>query len=193
MSDELRDQIRSLDPMHPGVPTISPSQSLLEDIMTSTSTTTPRPARTRWYAAAAAAAAAIVVAVAIPALTGDEAAVPEAAAPLTLSLGRGDAMASCMMFDVAILAEMPVAFEGTASSVEGELVTLTVDHWYRGGDAATVELTAPGGLVALIGGIDFVAGETYLITATDGVVNYCGYTGPSTPEFRASFDAAFGG
>jgi hypothetical protein len=190
MSDELRNQIRSLDPMHPGVQTTSPSQSRLEDIMTSTPTTTPRPAPTRWYAAAAVAAVAIVVA--IPALTGDEAPAPVATAPLQLSLGEGDAMASCMMFDVAILADMPVAFEGTATSVEGELVTLTVDHWYKGGDAATVELTAPGGLVALIGGIDFVAGDTYLITASDGVVNYCGYTGPSTPEFRASFDTAFG-
>jgi len=53
-------------------------------------------------------------------------------------------------------------------------------------------LNAPQGLEALIGGIPFESGEQYLITAYDGQVNYCGFSGPSTPEFRASFVEAFG-
>jgi hypothetical protein len=84
-----------------------------------------------------------------------------------------------------------LAFEGTVTSIDGDVVTLDVGHWFKGGDAATVVLSAPSGLNALIGGMDFKSGDTYLITATEGTVNYCGYSGPSTPEFRASFEKAF--
>ena len=42
-------------------------------------------------------------------------------------------------------------------------------------------------------GVELVAGEEYLLTATDGVVNGCGFSGPSTPELEAAFDEAFGG
>jgi hypothetical protein len=196
MSDDLRNQLKRLDPMHPGVPSTPPSRELLEDIMSSTDTSN-RSDRTRWYAAAAVATVALVAAVAIPALNGDgpssTTTTAVAAPPLELSLGDGGAMASCIAFDVAFLAEMQVAFEGTVTGVDGELVTLTVDEWFKGGDASTVVLRAPAGMEALIGGIDFVEGEPYLITAAEGNVNYCGFSGPSTPEFRAAFEAAFNG
>jgi hypothetical protein len=45
---------------------------------------------------------------------------------------------------------------------------------------------------ALIAGFPFEVGAQYLITAYDGNVNYCGFSGPSTPEFRAAFEQAFG-
>jgi hypothetical protein len=156
----------------------------------------PTPARNLWYAVAGIAAVAFVLAIAVPALSSNTS--PNgnvvAAAPLELSLGEGaGAMASCLAFEVAILADMPLAFEGTVSAVEGEQVTLAVDHWFKGTDASTVELSAPAGMGALIGGIEFTAGSTYLVTATDGVVNYCGYSGPSTPEYRAAFEQAFAG
>ena len=110
-----------------------------------------------------------------------------------LSAGEGgDAMASCLAFDPAFLAEMPIAFEGTASAVGDDRVTLEVDRWFKGGDAAEVTLTAPAGLEALIAGIDFEEGQQYLISASDGTVNYCGFSGESTPELRAGFEAAFG-
>lgn len=114
------------------------------------------------------------------------------AAPLELSLGEGDALASCLALDVAVLAQMSPALAATATTVDGETVTLAVDRWYAGGNADTVVLEAPAGLQALIGGIDFVVGEQYLLTASDGVVNYCGYSGPATPELTAAFDEAFG-
>lgn len=150
--------------------------------------------RPRWMVTASAAAVvAIAMAVVVPQL-GDRDSSPgtgTVAAPLVLSLGEDDSLASCMMFDVAVLAQMPVAFEGTVTGVDGERITMAVDHWFKGGDSATVELTAPSGLGALIGGIDFAAGSQYLVTATEGSVNYCGYTGPSTPEYRAAFVEAF--
>ncbi len=112
---------------------------------------------------------------------------------LELSLGAGDGLASCLQFDVATLAGMSVAFEGTVTDIEGERVVLEVERWYTGGDTARVALIGPAGLEALVGGIDFEDGGRYLITAAGGVVNYCGYSGAATPEFRAAFEQAFGG
>jgi hypothetical protein len=121
---------------------------------------------------------------------------PVTAAPLELS-GGGDAMAMCMQFSVDILADMPTAFEATATAVDGATVTLDIDHWYRdstGSDADIVVVNAPEGMEALIGGIAFETGSHYLISASaEGNVSYCGYTGPATDELRASFDQAFPG
>ena len=111
---------------------------------------------------------------------------------LELSAGESDAMAMCMAFDPAFLAEMPIAFEGTATAVDGERVTLDVDRWFTGGDAAEVALVAPAGFEALIAGITFEEGRQYLVSASDGTVNYCGFSGEATPELRAGFEAAFG-
>jgi hypothetical protein len=36
-----------------------------------------------------------------------------------------------------------------------------------------------------------VAGDQYLISAQGGSVNYCGFSGPSTPDLRAGFETAF--
>ena len=109
-----------------------------------------------------------------------------------LSAGEGDGLMSCLAFDPEILAEMPLAFEGTVEEVDGARVTLDVDRWFTGGDADRVVLEAPLGMEALIGGISFAEGGSYLISATDGVVNYCGFSGESTPELVAGFEAAFG-
>ena len=53
-------------------------------------------------------------------------------------------------------------------------------------------LHAQGGLEALIAGFDFVEGERYLITAAEGSVNFCGYSGPADPTLTAAFEDAFG-
>lgn len=199
MTDELRVRLRRLDPMHPGVPTefgTDPaSLERWESIMQSTETESPASSSSsRWYLVGIAAAVALVAIVGAILLDGSE---PEPAVvagpPLELSLGAGEAMASCLAFDVEILATMPVAFEGTVTAVDGEMITLSVDRWFRGGDAADVRLFAPAGMEALIGGIPFETGETYLVTATDGTVNYCGYTGVATPELRGAFEQAFTG
>jgi hypothetical protein len=199
MTDELRERLARLDPMRPEVPTESvttrSSRQLLEDIMstpTQEQTTQPAPKRNTWMLAIAAAAALVVVVGGAIALTGGEGGDPVATEqPLVLSAGVDDPMAMCIVFSVEELAKAPLAFEGTVSSSEDETVTLTVDEWFKGGDAAVVELHAPAGMEALIGGIPFEEGQQYLITAYDGTVNYCGFSGPSTPEFRAAFEQAF--
>ena len=156
---------------------------------------TPRPERRRrWYMAAAGVAVAALAVTGVAALTGgDDNEQPEVAAgpPLELSLGAGDALSSCMVFSVEELARAPMAFEGTVTAADGDTVEITVDRWFKGDDTATVQLVAPEGMEALIAGIDFVVGEPYLVTAYDGTVNYCGFSGPATPELRAAFEQAF--
>jgi hypothetical protein len=198
MNDEIRDRLARIDPMHSGVPTedvaSKSSRELLEGIMSTPTIEREernRPLGRSWVFASAAALALIVAVGGAIALSGNGED-PAAAAPLVLTAGGEDQMAMCIQFSVEELAKMPMAFEGTVTAVDGSDVTLSVDHWFKGGDAETVLLDAPQGLEALIGGIPFESGEQYLITAYDGQVNYCGFSGPSTPEFRASFAEAFG-
>ena len=202
MTEELRSSIKHLDPMHAGVPTEPPttesSRHRMERVMSTTTTQQPQgptsaPAPKRWIPAlATVAVAAVAVGVFIFAGGGSDP-MPVAGPPLELSLGSDNALASCIMFDVAILRDMPVAFEGTVTSVDGVRGTLSVDHWYRGGDTAEVALTGESqDMVSLIGAFPLEVGKSYLVTATDGNVNFCGYSGPATPELRGYFDEAFG-
>ncbi|MEX2322936.1 MAG: hypothetical protein WEA29_04105 [Acidimicrobiia bacterium] len=197
MTDEIRNRIRNLDPMHPGVPTepmtTPSSRELLESIMSTPTIERPqlaaRPRRV-WYATAA---AALVGAIAVGVILNTNDPAPSAAAPLELGLGEGGAMQSCMAVTADILRDMSPALLGTATAVEGEKVTLSIDRWYAGEtDATEVVLHAPAGLQALIGGIDFQVGQQYFVTATDGVVNYCGYTDAYSPTLEAIFEEAFG-
>ena len=213
MNDELREQLGRLDPMHPGVPvepaTTRSSKARMEKIMNtplidqedslSTSTTrvssigTHRRRNRTLLGVAAAAVLAIGGAVIVGNSGGGDSTEVAAGPPIELSLGDSSVMSSCMVFDVALLADMSPAFAGTAMSVEGETVTLTVDRWYAGGDATTVVLEGAVGSPALIDGFEFEVGQQYLITAAEGNVNFCGYSGPATLELEAAFDAAFPG
>lgn len=161
--------------------------------MTSTNQPTPnttaRAPDRRWMVGAAVVA---VLAVAALAWFDDGAGSDEGGdKTVSLTLGVEDATASCLALDPSILSGMSPAFAGTVRSVEGETVVLDVNRWYAGEEADVVELEAPAGLEALIGGIGFEVGQQYLITATDGTVNYCGYSGPVTPELQAAYDAAY--
>jgi len=198
-------------------PVSSPAaRALLEDIM-NTPLSLDRPAspsgggRDRpWWAMVGAAAATIaVVAVGVAVLTsgnGDDdqqiAAPTTVAAPaptepsklkvLELSTGETDPMIQmCIEISPEVIADAQVAFRAVVDTVEADIVTMTIDEWYQGGDAQVVTLSAPAGLEALLGGIPFVPGEQVLVTAYEGVVNYCGMSGPATPELQSLFDQAF--
>lgn len=186
--------------MHSSVPTEPPttpsSIRRMERVMSTTTqqapAQVPAPAPKRWVPAIAAFA---IVALAVGAFlySGANDTAPVAGPPLQLALGEENALASCAIFDAAILRDVPLAFEGTVTAVDGANGTLTVDHWYKGGDAAEVVLT--GGseeMVSLIGAFPLEVGSSYLITASAGSVNFCGYSGPATPQLRGFFDEAFG-
>lgn len=189
---EIRERIHKLDPMSSGVETRSvtdeSSRQMLEAIMDQpiSGSNNQSGRRMQWFLGAAAVAA---VALGSFAIFGGGTDSP----PLQLALGESDAMQSCIVLSADILADMPVAFEGTATGVDGEVVTLSVDEWFTDGTATSVELTAPAGFQALIGGIDFAVGTKYLIAATDGTVNYCGASDVSSPALRALYEEAFAG
>jgi hypothetical protein len=188
---ELRMKIQALDPLSNDVEVRSvddeSSQKMLEGIMEQSVESQRRSPMA--YLVGVAAIAALVIGGLALFNGGNEPQGP----PLALSLGQSDSLSSCILLTADILADVPLAFSGTVTGVGDETVTLSVDKWYVGGDASTVELSAPSGLGALIGSIDFTEGGQYLISAYDGVVNYCGYSGPATPELQALYDEAFPG
>lgn len=199
MTDELRQRLARLDPMHSGVPTepttSESSRQLLEQVMSTPtkerqSQTTPR--RTWTIAVAAVAALVLAVAGGIGLSTDEGTPSIRDEAPIALDAGGEDITASCIAFSAEELERVAeIAFAGTVTKVDGNTVTISVDTWFRGGDASTVVLNAPQGMEALIGGIPFAVGGEYLISAQDGTVNYCGFSGESTPELRAGFEEAF--
>jgi hypothetical protein len=100
-----------------------------------------------------------------------------------------------------------MAFAGTVTAVSDRTVptlsdmtvTLRVDHWYKGGTADVVTLTTltshaltPTTSAGVEDGVEFVQGKRYLVTATNGTVNGCGFTGEATPELEKAFAEAFG-
>lgn len=111
-----------------------------------------------------------------------------------LALSAPDAPAGrCIPFSSEALQPMQSAFEGTVTSVSGDEVTLGVTRWYRGGDADVVELTNPSRLAIVLDGvITFEEGERYLLTATDGTLNVCGFSAPWSAEREREFLTAFG-
>lgn len=199
MKDELRERLARLDPMRSGVPTepttSRSSQELLERIMSTElkdkAEPTPAPRRTWTIAVAAVGALVLAVAGGLMFTGGDDAPVASGP-PLELTAGGEDIMQSCIAFSPAELDNVAeLAFAGAVTAVDGPTVTLSVDQWYRGGDATQVVLNAPVGMEALIGGIPFAVGDQYLISAQGGSVNYCGFSGPVTPELQAGFETAF--
>ena len=202
--DDLRQRLRRLDPAGglPVDPVSSPrAASSVERAMQTIDSPVPVPTRssrrTRLLAGAAVLGAAAAVSAGVLLTGGDDPGRPAAEEPrtLTLAMPPSDATASCLPFEVRYLADMSPAFAGTAVEVGADSVVLDVDRWYTGGDADRVLLEAPGGAAAeaLGYGVDFEQGERYLVTAANGTVNGCGYSGRATPELEQAFEQAFAG
>jgi hypothetical protein len=202
--DELRTRLARLDPAgaRPVEPaTGSRAGSQMERAM---QTLDPPPAlddqrrprrRLVLAGAAAMAAAAAVIGGVLVAGGGDDPAAPPAAdnpTTLALALPAADVNASCIAFDENALARLPVAFEARVVTVTEDGVLLEVDRWYKGGNADQVLLATPDDAVSAETGLDFVDGERYVVTATDGTVNGCGFTVPATKAMEDAFERAFG-
>lgn len=205
--DDLRRQFEHLDPMGPRVSVDnagSPhARILMEDIMSTPIDTEPstgsQPSpvrrgrrRVALVAGGVVAAAAAIIAVAV--VMRDDSA-PASRQSFAIA-DAGTTMSSCVAFDPSFLAEMPVAFAATVTKITDTNVTLQVDHWYRSstGDTDFVDLSLPAeNTSAALDGVDFVTGQRYFVTATNGTVNGCGFSGPATPELQSAFDSAFPG
>jgi hypothetical protein len=189
--DDLRNRLAASNPTPPSEPvdpiTSGRARALMENIMTTTDSK-PR-LEPRRYRLVGAVAAALVVVIGGAALLGGPGTAGE---PLVLAGPGGDALASCLPFEVSTLGGMSPAFGGTVVELTDSVATLEVDRWFTGGDAETVEIEYTPGFEALIGTPTLEMGQRYLITAADGVVNGCGYSGLATPEYEAAFEQAFG-
>jgi hypothetical protein len=204
--DELRARLSRIDPLPTSVPvdpyTSPRAQDLLERVMTtqihdkSQKSTVQRWRKPALLTAAAAAVIALGI-VAISLTSGGPAAPTKAKTTVALKIAGGGTItssASCIQFSIAFLREVPMAFSGTVTKIDQGTVSLAVDHWYRGGTAEIVTLTRlPGGanVEVSIDGVSFAQGERYLVTATNGTVNSCGFTGEATPELEKAFAEAF--
>lgn len=140
-------------------------------------------------AAAVLATSAVGAAIALGPLTPDPA--PPAAQVMALQAPASGVSEACAMFDVAFLQGMPVAFQAEAVEVSDTSAVLKVDRWFRGGEdgVTTVRVSKPGPEVSE--SVEMTEGKTYLVSARDGIVSSCGYTGELTPDLLASFEEAF--
>lgn len=108
--------------------------------------------------------------------------------------GGGGGMASCIRFDLELLAQQEVAFDGIVTAVDGESVTFAVGAWYRGaGDTITLTEPGLGGGVTSIGDlVDFRVGNRYLVSGSGGIVTSCGFSQAYDDAAAAEWAATFG-
>jgi hypothetical protein len=152
----------------------------------------PAPRRTNWLVAAAAALVLAGGGLGIALAQDDAAPTNKAPTTVALKLPPSGVMSSCIPFDVKFLKDMTPAFAGTVTEVGTASVTLDVDTWYAGGSADLVTVAQPdGNSSAALDGVAFEKGKRYLVTAANGTVNGCGYSGLATPDFEKSFGEAF--
>lgn len=122
---------------------------------------------------------------------GPIAAVPTPTADIPTDDPGGGGMASCIMYDPALLPTFDIVFDGTVTGIEGDQVTFQVGTGWKGVDGS-LTLTVPGTSVALTGPMpDFEVGGRYLVTAAGSNVNGCGYTLAYDAATAATWAAAF--
>jgi hypothetical protein len=202
MNDQLHERLQAVDPARHG-DELAPDDAWIAELAR-TAMSEDRPpvtARRRLVVPlAVAAATTLVVGGAVTAtvvIGADDGAksgnsLVAAKAPLKLKAPSPASASMCIRFSPDILAGMPVAFSGTVTSLGDQTVTLDVDHWYRGGDEVQVEIgRLDESAIALVGIPALNVGDRYLITATDGVVNACGYSAPWSDDMAAIFAAEF--
>lgn len=98
----------------------------------------------------------------------------------------------CALPTAEALAGEDVAFEGTVTSLREGRASLEVDRWFTDGTGDLVTVAAPTqALRDLLVAVHFEVGETYLVSATDGRVSLCGFSGRSTPELTEIYEKAF--
>jgi hypothetical protein len=198
MNRELERRLRSADPLLDQTVDKASDQEWLSSKAADVVSQKARPrVPTRRIAAAAAALVLAVTAggvVAIGLAAGDDPGERPSATMTELALAaETPSMSSCIPFSVESLAPMPMAFSGEVTQRTGTYVLIDVDIWYRGGDTDQVKLLAPDLSQTSLGDlVDFRDGSRYLVTATDGTVNYCGFTALWSHEMADAFLTAFG-
>lgn len=100
----------------------------------------------------------------------------------------------CMVPNAEFLSNAQLAFSGTVRELGDDVVVLVPDRFYTGEATDLVEVRSPSALLqAMISAVDFEVGQRYLVSANDGQVRVCGFSGLYTPELATLYDAAFPG
>lgn len=199
MTDDLARRMRNADPAQLLDPTdkarMQRVQTLTEDIMSEAPVDAQKKGVPRAWIGAAAAVVLVVALGAFALLRDSDSGGDTLRLAVAIDQG-GVAMGSCIAFSPEMLTPMEVAFDGTVTEIGDGTVTLDVSHWYKGGDADAVELSVPSGDSAStvsIDGVQFEQGGRYLVSASDGTVTSCGFSGPWSAELEQGFKDAFGG
>jgi len=125
--------------------------------------------------------------------TTDSPTVPSEPVVATYSLPGGDPTTQmCLPVADSIIPPNAVAFGGTVASVDANGVTIDVDHWYTDGDADQVVLKGGTDVSVALDGVEFVAGDRYLVTVIDDIVSICGVSGPVSPELEQLYTQWYG-
>jgi hypothetical protein len=201
--DDLRARLRGVDPAAALAP-LDPGRVTrhLENAMTTTLDNAPALRRLprRWMITAASAVVVLLTGLTAIFAYGGSPAPGPAPAPVpgpahqqsVTRLVEGGGAAKCRPPTAAVLAEVPLAFEGTVEQIKGGTVTLAATRFFAGPRSDLVEVwQSDGNSEALLGATVFETGRTYLIAAADGQTKPCGYSGLATPELTALYAAAF--
>jgi hypothetical protein len=98
----------------------------------------------------------------------------------------------CAVPTPELLGTAEVAFAGTVTAIDGDVVTLTPTETFAGETAEQIEVVGMRPELRALGGQpEFVVGGTYLVSATGGQISACGFSGAATPELEQLYDVAF--
>lgn len=135
----------------------------------------------------------------VPAAGPEDSATPsagptESASVTTLTVPPSVGSGRCAVPSAAILSQQALAFDGTVDEITDGIVTLTPTMFYSGEPAEQVQVEAPPAVLeALILAVKFEVGQRYLVSALDGQVSVCGYSGPWSPQLEQLYVEAFPG
>lgn len=115
-------------------------------------------------------------------------------APVVMTLQAPSMGAKCAAPTPELLSQFDTAFEGTVTSVDGDVVTLAPTEVFAGEKADEVEVVGSGIDPRALGGVvTFEVGQTYYVSASDGQVSACGFSGSASDEsLQQLYDVAFG-
>jgi sulfur carrier protein ThiS len=118
---------------------------------------------------------------------------PSADEPVVVTLEAPTTVpARCAVPTPELLGSAEIAFAGTVTAINGDVVTLAPTETYAGQSADEIEVVGlRPDLRALVGQPEFVVGGTYLVSATGGQMSACGFSGEASAELQNLYDLAF--
>jgi hypothetical protein len=117
-----------------------------------------------------------------------------AATATTLSVPPNAGAGRCAVPSAEILARQSLAFDGVVTEIADGLITLTPSIFYAGDPTDVVRVEAPPEVLQqLLLAVEFEVGSRYLVSASQGRVSVCGYSGPWSPDLEQLFVEAFPG